>query len=93
MIQFYCNLSVVNSITHSRVGKTDLNLHLDVFAKILKLGNVRVDIFEHNLLSFDQYAENESYVSASALLHGNDNPTLIENEEVKHFTLISQILA
>jgi len=53
----------------------------------------RVDIFEYNLLSFDQYLENESYVSASTLLYGNDIPALFENEEVRHFILISQILA
>jgi len=51
VIQFYCTLHVDNNIIVSKVGKTDLKLHLDVFVNILKLPCAGVDIFEHNLLS------------------------------------------
>ena len=73
-----------NNIIMSRIGKTDLNFHLDVFAHILRLPCARVDIHDHTLLFFDHYLENESHITASTLLHDNGNPALFENEEVKH---------
>jgi len=47
---------------------------MDVFACILKLPYVGEDIFEHNLMTFDQYPENESYLTTTALIHNNTNP-------------------
>jgi len=51
-----------------------------------------LDIYSHNLLSFDQKPENESPFTASNLIHEND-PDLVKNEEVKYSILVSQVLA
>ena len=85
-------MSFADNVVHSTVGNTNINFHIDVFARILKLPCAGVDIFEHNIQTFDQYPGNESYLSASTLLHDNNNHTFIQNEEVKHFTLVSQIM-
>ena len=46
--------------------------------------NVDLNIFE--------YPDGETALTASFLLHDNDNPTLVRNEEVKYYTLNAQVL-
>jgi len=39
-----------------------------------------------------EYPDNESALTASLLLHDDDNPTLVRNEEVKYYMLTDQVL-
>jgi len=51
-----------------------------------------VEVYHLNLHNFE-YPDNEDALTASHLLYDDDNPGLVRNEEVKHYTLPSQVLA
>ena len=49
------------------------------------------DIFHFDFEDFG-YPENESHLTATKLLHNDDNPALVKNEDVKYYTLTVQVL-
>ena len=51
-----------------------------------------VDIHNVDLHDF-KYSDGETAFTTSLLLHGDENPALVKNEEVKYYTLITQVLA
>ena len=51
-----------------------------------------VDIYNVDLHDSD-YPDGESAHTTSLLLHDDDNPSLVRNEEVKYYTLTAQVLA
>ena len=65
---------------------------IEVFARVLHLSCEGADIYDYDLKDLE-YPENESPYTASHLLHKNDNPAFIKNEEVKYYTLTAQVLA
>jgi len=73
----------------SRMRKS--NISLEYFARIFKLFCDGVEIFYSYLHDFE-YPDGESALTASRLLHDDDNPTLVKNEEVKRYTLHAQVL-
>ena len=89
MHYFYSNLIFQNNHIRSRILAKDINISLDQFACLLHLSCEGVDIYNVDLHDFD-YPDGESALTASLLLHDDDNPM---NEEVKYYTLIAQILA
>ena len=82
---FYSNLSFQNNHIRSRVLGKDINISLDKFAHLLYLSCEGVDIYNVDLNDF-AYPDGESAHIASILLHDDDNPTLVRNEEVKYST-------
>ena len=72
------------------MGK-DINIFLDKLARLLLLSCEAVDIYNVNLHDF-AYPDGESAHTASILLHDDDNPALVRNEEVKYYTLTAQVL-
>jgi len=70
----------------------DINISLEHFVRIFKLSCDGVEIFHSNLHDF-KYPDGESALTASCLLHDDDNPGLVRNEEVKRYTLPAQVLA
>jgi len=68
-----------------------MKIPLEVFARILHLSCEGVSIYDHTIEDFD-YPDNESTLSVSRLLHSDDNPNLVKNEDVKYFILTAQIL-
>jgi len=89
---FYSNLSFQNNHIRSRVLGKDINISLDKFAHLLHLSYEGVDIYNIDLHDFD-YPDCETAHTASLLLHDDDNLGLVRNEEVKYYTLTSQVLA
>jgi len=60
----------------------DINISLERFARIFKLSCDGVEIFYSEHHDF-QYPNGKNAITASRLLHDDDNPTLVRNEEVK----------
>ena len=89
---FYSNLSFQNNHIRSRVLGKDINISLDKFAHLLHLSCEGVDIYNVDLHDFE-YPDGESTHTAPLLLHDDDNPSLVRNEEVKYYTLTAQVLA
>jgi len=85
-------MSFQNNHIRSRVLGKDINISLDKFAHPLRLSFEVVDIYNVDLNDFE-YPDSESTLTASLLLHDDENPTLVRNEEVKYYTLIAQVLA
>ena len=83
---FYSNLTIQNNNVKSRVLGKDINISLDWFANLLHLFCEGVDIYNVDLHDFE-YPDGESALTVSLLLHDDDNPTLVRNEEVKYYTL------
>jgi len=73
------------------MGK-DIHISLDKFANLLHLSCEGVDIYIVDLHEF-AYPDGEFAHATSILLHDDDNPALVRNEEVKYYTLTAQILA
>ena len=71
------------------MGK-DINISLDKFACLLYLSCEGVDIYNIDLYDFE-YPDGESALTASLLLHDDDNPTLVRNEEVKYYLSLIHI--
>jgi len=69
----------------------DINISLENFARLLHLFYDGVDILNVNLHDF-KYPDGETALTTSLLLYGNENPTLVWNEEVKYYTLTAQVL-
>ena len=82
---FYSNLSFQNNHITSRVLGKDINISLEKFAHLLHLSCEGVDIYNVDLHDFD-YPDGKSALTASLLLHNDDNPALVRNEEVKYYT-------
>ena len=61
----------------------DINISLDCFAHLLHLSCESVDIYNVDIHDFE-YPNDESALTASLLLHDDDNPTLVRNEKVKY---------
>jgi len=89
---FYTNLSYEGNRVRSRVLGRDIDISLQEFADLLHLSCEGVDVYSFDLQDFD-YPAGESALTASTLLHGDDNPGLVRNEEVRHYTLTAQVLA
>ena len=89
---FYTNLSFESNRVRSRVLGRDIDISLQDFARLLHLPCEGIDIYNLDLHDFT-YPDGESALTASTLLHGNDNPGLVRNEEVRYYTLIAQVLA
>ena len=89
---FYSNLSFQQNHIKSRVMGRDINISLEKFASLLHLSCEGVDIYNVDLHDF-AYPDGESAHTVSTLLHDDDNPGLVRNEEVKCYTLTAQILA
>ena len=70
----------------------DINISLERFVRIFKLSCNGVEIFYSNLHDFE-YPDGETALTASRLLHDDDNPGLVRHEEVKRYTLSAQVLA
>ena len=92
VILFYSNLSFEDNVIHSRVGNYEINMPMKVFARILHLSSEGVDIYNHDFGIFWELPCNESSLITSYWLHNSENSALVKNEEVKYFTLISQVL-
>ena len=69
----------------------DINICLKRFARIFKLFCDGIEIFYSDLHNFE-YPDGESALTASDLLHDDDNLGLVRNEEVKRYTLCDQVL-
>ena len=89
---FYSNLSFESNQIRSRVLGKDIDISLQEFAHLLHLSCEGEDIFNLDLHNF-VYPDGESALTASTLLHGDDNPALVRNEEVRRYTLTAQVLA
>jgi len=89
---FYSNLTFQNNHVRSRVLGKDINISLDRFAHLLHLSCEGVDIYNADLHEFE-YSDGESALTASLLLHDDDDPALVRNEKVKYYTLPAQVLA
>ena len=89
---FYTNLAFEANRVRSRVLGRDIDISLDQFARLLHLSSGGVDVYSFDLHDFE-YPAGESALTASTLIHGNDNPGLLRNEEVNKFTLTAQVLA
>ena len=76
----------------SRVLGRDIDIPISRFADLLHLSSGGVDVYIFDLNDFE-YPDGESALTASTLIHGDDNPGLVRNEEVNKFTLTSQVLA
>jgi len=83
---FYYNMTFQSNHIRSRVLDKDINISLDWFAYLLYLSCEGVDIYNVNIHNFE-YLDDESSLTASLLLHDDDNPALTRNEEVKYYTL------
>ena len=81
---FYTNLSFEGNRVRSRVLGRDIDISLQEFADLLHLSCEGVDVYTFDLQDFD-YPAGESALTASTLIHGDDNPGLVRNEEVKNF--------
>ena len=88
---FYSNLSFQNNHIRSRVQGKDINIFLEKFAHLLHFSYEGVDIYNVDLHD-SECPDGESALTASLLLHSDDNPALLRNEEVKYNTLTAQIL-
>jgi len=71
------------------MGK-DINISLEIFASLLHLSCEGVDAYNVDLHEFT-YHDGEYAHTASILLHDDDNPALVRNEEVKYYTLTAQV--
>ena len=89
---FYSNLSFQNDHIRSRVLGKDVNISLERFVHLLHISYEGLDIYNVDLHEFE-YPEGESVFTASLLLHDDDNPALVRNEEVKYYTLTAHVLA
>jgi len=89
---FYSNLSFESNHIRSRVLGRDIDISLQEFAHHLHLSCEGDDIYNLDLHDF-VYPDGESSHTASTLLHGDDNPGLVRNEEVKYYTLTAHVLA
>ena len=88
---FNSNLTFQNNHIGSRVLGKDIDISLEKFAHLLYLSCESVDIYNIDLHDFE-YSDGESAPTASLLLHDDNNPTLVRNEEVKYYTLTAQVL-
>ena len=88
---FYSNLTFESNQVRSRVLGRDIDISLQEFAHHLHLSCEGEDIYNLDLHDFI-YPDGESALTASTLLHGDDNPGLVRNEEVKYYTLTAQVL-
>jgi len=75
----------------SIVRNHDIKIFLEVFARFFLLSCEGVDIFHFDLEDFN-YPKDESPLTTTKLLHNDDNPALVKNEEVKYYTLTAQVL-
>ena len=89
---FYSNFAFEGSRVKSRVLGRDIDIPLDQFADLLHLSSGGVDVYSFDLQDFE-YPAGESALTASTLIHGDDNPGLVGNEEVNKFTFTTQVLA
>ena len=89
---FYTNLSYEGNRVRSRVLGRDIDISLQEFADLLHLSCEGVDVYSFDLQDFE-YPAGEFALTASTLLHGDDNPGLVRNEEVRYYTLTAQVLA
>ena len=76
---FYSNLSFQNNHIKFRVLGKDINISLENFSNMLHLSCEGVDINNVDLHDFE-YPNGESILTASLLLHDDDNPALVRNE-------------
>jgi len=88
----HSNLTFQNNHVRSRVLSEDINISLNRFAHLLHLSCEGVDIFNVDIHDFE-YPNSESALTSSLLLHGDVNPALVRNEEVKYYMLTTQVLA
>ena len=89
---FYSNFAFEGNRVKSRVLGRDIDIPLAQFADLLHLSCGGVDVYTFDLHDFE-YPNGESALTASTLIHGDDNPGLVRNEEVNKFTLTFQVLA
>ena len=74
---FYSNLSFQNNHIRSRVLGKDIKIFLEKFTHLLHLSCEGVDIYNVDLHDFE-YPDGESALTASLLLHDDDNPALVK---------------
>ena len=89
---FYSNLSFHANHIRSRVKGIDIDLSLEKFVCLLYLSCDGVDIHNIGLNDF-AYPDGEIAIIISQLLHGDENSGLVKNEEVKYYSLITQVVA
>jgi len=77
---FYTNLTFESNRIRSRVLRRDIDISLQEFAHHLYLSCEGVDVYSLDLHDFE-YPAGESALTASTLLHGDDNPGLVRNEQ------------
>ena len=70
---------------------TDIKISLEKFARLQHLSYEGVDMHNVDLYDF-AYPNGETAFTASQLLHGDENPALVRNKEVKYCTLTAQVL-
>ena len=73
---FYSNLTFQDSHIRSRVLDKDTNISLDRFAHLLHLSCKGVDIYNIDIHNFE-YPDSESALTASLLLHDDNNMALV----------------
>ena len=90
LVQYvYSDLSFVDNNIKSRVKNVDINISLERFARIFKLSYDGIEIFYSELHNFE-YLDDESALTASRLLHDDDNLRFVRNKEVNRYTLPTQ---
>ena len=89
---FYANFAFEANRVRSRILGRDIDIDLDQLADILHLSSGGADVYTSDLHDFE-YPDGESALTASTLIHGDNNPGLVRNEVVSRFTLTSQVLA
>jgi len=64
-----------------------ISMSLEVFSRILHLSCEGTNIFHVDLDDFE-FPDDETALTASRLLHDDDNPALVKNKKVKYYTLL-----
>jgi len=70
---------------------TDINISMEKISYLLHLSCEGVDIHNIDLHDFE-YPDGGTALTASLLLHDEENLALVRNEEVKYYTLTAQVL-
>ena len=89
---FYSNLTFDDNRIQSRLKGVDINISVERFGQNFQLSCEGVDIFNLTFHDFE-YLDDETALTASRLLHDDDNSALVRNEDMKYHTLITQVLA
>ena len=86
-------MTVIDDILFSRVNGVDIKMSCDGLASFLDIENLRFDLYNESLPSFNQFPEVHSPEYTSRLIHNNPDSFLFLNDDVTIFTFLSQVVA